>query len=296
MERLDHMLRDAINYNKIRPIKLCNSDPALSHLFFVDDLLVFLEVDGEQVTYFMEIIEVFCCFSSQKINLSKSKLCVSKNVTESLARNLSRTCNIPLTKCLGKYRGVPLLHDKVNATTFFETVYRDRTKLSSWKANTLSLAGRITLVNSITAAAPNHIMQTNLLPNSTLDKVDKLNKNFIWGNTVNNRKIHLLKWDIVCRPKKIGGTRIRKSLDSNKVFLMKLLWKIWKEPNSYWVTILALKYKRDVIYGGILELLEIVLICGRASIRCSMNLRQASLGASVMVKLLPSGMTCGLMI
>ncbi|CAN1122260.1 hypothetical protein LINPERHAP2_LOCUS1265 [Linum perenne] len=40
-------------------------------------------------------------------------------------------------------------------------------KLSSWKAKSLSLAGRVTLAQSVLSAIPAYAMQTSLLPNTT---------------------------------------------------------------------------------------------------------------------------------
>ncbi|WCJ39413.1 hypothetical protein M5689_020404 [Euphorbia peplus] len=205
------MIRDAIQLEKIRTIKLCSNSPPISHLFFADNLFVFLEAEVNQVNNFMAIMEEFCHASGQKLNLHKSKICVLKNVTDSRARELSHACNISLTKCLGKYLGVPLLYDRITALTFTETVNRVQSKLSSWKSSSLSLDGRITMVNSVTSSTPNHIMQTNLLPSGAIDKLDKLNQSFIWGSTDNQNKMHLLNWDNVCRSKREGGTGIRKS-------------------------------------------------------------------------------------
>ncbi|WCJ40110.1 hypothetical protein M5689_021041 [Euphorbia peplus] len=197
MERLDRMLKDAINLNKIWPIKLCNGGPSISHLFFVDDLFVCLEAEVEQVEIFLKVMEHFCSASGQRLNLHKSKLCVPKNVTDSRARELGQACSIPLTKCLDKYLGVPLMHDRVSTHTFAETVNKVQTKLSSWKSNSLSLAGQITLVSSVTSSTPNHIMQNNLLPANTLEKLYKLIRRFIWGHTEDNHKMRM--WDTVCK-------------------------------------------------------------------------------------------------
>ncbi|WCJ29110.1 LINE-1 retrotransposable element ORF2 protein [Euphorbia peplus] len=226
MARLDHLLKDVVDSNKLKPIKLVRDGPNISHLFFADDIMIFLEADVSQILQFMEIMDLFCASYSQKINLQKSKLCVSKNVSDSLARSLSDACNIPLTNCLGKYLGVPLLHDRVKLSTFAETVNRMQSKLSSWKANSLSLAGRATLVQSVTSASPNHIMQTNMLPSGVLNKMEKMNRNFIWGNKDQKQKIHLVPWETICKPKDLGGIGIRQARDNNKVLLMKLLWRI----------------------------------------------------------------------
>lgn len=73
-----------------------------------------------------------------------------------------------------------------------------------------SLAGRATLIKSVTSCIPNHIMQANLLPAFTMEVIDKPNTKFLWGNDNNNKKIHLISWDNVCKSRDAGGIGIRR--------------------------------------------------------------------------------------
>ena len=57
-----------------------------------------------------------------------------------------------------KYLGVPIITDKRDKRAFDYVIDKIRTKLSAWKARSLSLASRLTLVNSITSVIPTHIM------------------------------------------------------------------------------------------------------------------------------------------
>lgn len=51
-------------------------------------------------------------------------------------------------------------------------------KLSSWKRNTLSLAGRCVLIQSATSSVEVHTMQTTMLPVSVTSKIDRINRIF----------------------------------------------------------------------------------------------------------------------
>lgn len=57
----------------------------------------------------------------------------------------------------------------------------------------LSLAGRTTLIQTVTATIPNYAMQTMKFPAFTHGDIDKLNKNFLWGDTDNRKKVHFVK-------------------------------------------------------------------------------------------------------
>ena len=62
--------------------------------------------------------------------------------------------------------------------------------------------------------------------------MDKINKNFLCGKTAQKRKIHLLSWQIVMKPKRLGGLGIKQSLHMNKALLSKRLCHIRTNPNE----------------------------------------------------------------
>lgn len=50
------------------------SGPSISHLFFADDLMLFVDSSCEQMRVIKECLDAFARPSGQKINLEKSKL------------------------------------------------------------------------------------------------------------------------------------------------------------------------------------------------------------------------------
>lgn len=140
----------------------------------------------------LEVINNFCEIFGQSINFSKSKLFVSKNVDKRKSRKLSRISGIAFTDDLGKYLGIPLLHKRISKQHFVELVEKVQKKLSCWKSNTLMLSGRSTLVQTSSATIPSYTMQTMLIPTNMCNQIDKLNRNFFWGDTQGKKKIHLV--------------------------------------------------------------------------------------------------------
>lgn len=112
----------------------------------------------DQIKVMETCLASFCGMSGQRVSLEKSCLCVSKNIIPMITRALSIRCGIPLTSCFGKYLGVSLIDKRMTKNTFAEFIGNVQSKLTGWKASNLSLAGRATLVQSITSAIPNHIM------------------------------------------------------------------------------------------------------------------------------------------
>ena len=56
-------------------------------------------------------------------------------------------------------------------------------KLAGWKAKYLSFAGRAVLIKSVMSAIPNHVMQGAVLLVHICKKLDKTNRDFLWGST-----------------------------------------------------------------------------------------------------------------
>ena len=65
-----------------------------------------------------------------------------------------------------------------------------KSKLVGWKANLLSMVGRVVLIQASSSAIPAYIMQSNLLPSKVLEGIDRVNRNFLWGSTENKGKMH----------------------------------------------------------------------------------------------------------
>lgn len=70
------------------------------------------------------------------------------------------------------------------------------------------------------------------LPTSTLSRLDKASRSFLWGSTPEKRKQHRIALNRVCRPKGEGGLGIRQAPLMNKALLVKLGWHILHDCSS----------------------------------------------------------------
>ncbi|KAL7214682.1 hypothetical protein ACSBR1_026965 [Camellia fascicularis] len=250
MERLSNMICHKAAFKTWNGISLSRGGLCITHLFFADDLLLFASENPTSYETIMETLNEFSDISGLQINTHKFKMFVSPNVNCSYARTLSSLCGIPLTRDLGKYLGVPLLHGRISRSHFNSILEKMQKRLAGWKINTLSLAGRATLIQSVTSAIPACTMQTMKVPIRVCDDIDRLNRNFLWGDTLEHRKIHLIKWDQVCKKKEDGGLGIRRARDNNLALLTKLSWKILCDEGGLWIDVLKAKYlKHNTIHN-----------------------------------------------
>ena len=140
----------------------------------------------------LEVLSKFCLESGQKVSLDKSHIYFSPNVKEEERAEACDLLGIQETRNIGKYLGFPLRHRGANIRQYNFVVDKVMHKLSGWKAKFLSFAGRAVLIKSVMSAIPNHIMQGVSLPSHICNKLDKVNRDFLWGSTSEKRKLHLV--------------------------------------------------------------------------------------------------------
>ena len=131
----------------------------------------------------MDVITKFCAMSGQTVNLKKSRIFTSESIPLHNSQAIRRICGISLTKYLGRYLGVPIIHKLVSEDTDQFIIDKVNQHLNGWKAKCLSFAGRTTLIQSVTSAIPNYVMQTTRLSQSTGDTLDKIIRSCLWGST-----------------------------------------------------------------------------------------------------------------
>ncbi|GLT82219.1 hypothetical protein SLE2022_006230 [Rubroshorea leprosula] len=206
--------------------------------------MLFAHASHQQIDVIMQCLNSFANASGLIINFHKSKLCISSNVQPAVANALSSRCGIPLSSSVGTYLGVPILQKRKFARDYRYILEKIQLKLTAWKRSTLSMAGRCTLIKSVTSSIPCYTMQTLLLPKATCDAIDKLNRQFLWGSDSEMKKPHLVNWETVCLVREDGGLGIRSAWTNNRALVAKLGWRLLKEDTALWCQAFKSKYLR----------------------------------------------------
>ena len=188
-----------------------------------------------------KVLDDFCKAFGLKVNLAKSKVYISPN-TRSRASSLSKKLGFSLTRDFGKYLEISMLHKRKSMEQFKDVIENIQKKLSGWKAKNVSMERSATLIQSCSATIPNYNMQTQWVPQSIFDQIDKLNRNFLWGDRDEKKKIHLINQNKVCTLKSNGGLGLRNNIDNNYSLLGKLCWELkGKNNKSLWVEFMRSK-------------------------------------------------------
>ncbi|CAL8163098.1 unnamed protein product [Prunus armeniaca] len=130
----------------------------ISNLVFADDCLIFARATVVAARNINTLLEKNSKVSGQKINLHKSTVYFSRNVHSQVRTALSNLMQIQHKATLGRYLGIHNIifwKDPANAKMMMERI---RSKFAGWKAQTLSKAGRLTLIKASASSIPNYTL------------------------------------------------------------------------------------------------------------------------------------------
>uniref|UniRef100_A0A2N9FQ21 Reverse transcriptase domain-containing protein n=1 Tax=Fagus sylvatica TaxID=28930 RepID=A0A2N9FQ21_FAGSY len=245
MEYLACLIHEETIQGNWTGVKTSRNGPSFTHLFFADDLILFAKATKKNCIAINRVLEMFCSASGQKVNLAKSKIFLPTYLDHSRFGFLESELGLKIARSFGKYLGVPIIVDGRDKRAFDFILEKVRDKLAGWKAKTLSLAGRCTLIQAVTTSIPTHVMQCTMLPGKICTELDKLNRNFLWGDTLEKKKLHLIKWDLVTSPKEEGGLGLKQAGCRNKALLAKRNWDFISGSTDVWANVFRRKYPPD---------------------------------------------------
>ena len=110
------------------------------------------------------------------------------------------------------------------AVNFEELVEKISNKLQGWKTK-LTQAGRVTLINSVLQSLPVYSFSCLKIPDKICTKLDSIINAFCLGHQPSVRKLHLINWDTICRPRNEGGLGIRKFKLMTQALIAKQFWR-----------------------------------------------------------------------
>lgn len=116
--------------------------PPISHLLFADDCFVFPHFDVYEVWCLKWFLDAYCDQAGQKINLRKSEIYVSTNMTQSDINLLSQILEIKVVAKPGVYLGASLDFSVRKGDVFNSVLQKMFNKMQGLKTPTLALPGR----------------------------------------------------------------------------------------------------------------------------------------------------------
>jgi len=115
-------------------------------------------------------------------------------------------------------------------------------KLSKWAQKNISMAGKVTLINSVLNALPIYLLSFFKIPQKVAHRLVTLQRNFLWGGDKDYKKIPWVKWETICLPKEEGGLGIKEISKFNEALLGKWIWDLASDQQQLWARIIKSKY------------------------------------------------------
>lgn len=239
-ESLNLMFTKAAELQWIQGFDSSPGGSKITHLLFGDDTLIFLKNDHRSIAHLRNILIWFEVISEVKINFHKTFLMDVGNVQnlDSLATTLGcKTMVLPST-----YLGLPLGEAYRSNNKWDRIIERFEDILPSWMAINLSLGGKLTLILYVLMSLPIYLFSLFFAPINVIKKLEIIIRNFLWDGGVDRKKYHHVAWDIVLKPKNLGGLGVKDLHLMNIALLMKWLWKFGEDDNPLWKNLVSQKY------------------------------------------------------
>ena len=81
---------------------------------------------------------------------------------------------------------------------------------------------------------PTHFLSLFPIPVDIAIRIERLQRNLLWGGIDESPKFRLVKWAQVCSPLQSGGLGIRNLRAFNQALLGKWLWRYGRETTHLW--------------------------------------------------------------
>nr|GEX19632.1 RNA-directed DNA polymerase, eukaryota, reverse transcriptase zinc-binding domain protein [Tanacetum cinerariifolium] len=107
-------------------------------------------------------------------------------------------------------------------------------KLSNWKANLISIGGRLTLIKAVLGSVRIYHMSIFKLPETMNHTLERIHASFFWGGDEDRKKMAWVKWDLILASLAKGGLRVGSLKAFNLALLLKWRWRFVNNLNALW--------------------------------------------------------------
>ncbi|PNX70556.1 ribonuclease H, partial [Trifolium pratense] len=157
-EGLTALIHKAVGRGDIHGARICRGAPEVSHLLFADDCFLFCRASVAEVNQLMSILQTYELASGQEINLAKSEVFFSRNMSPADKEDLARILGVRHVLGTGIYLGLPSMIGRSKKAIFSYIKDRIWKKVNSWRGRALSKAGKEVMIKSVLQAIPSYVM------------------------------------------------------------------------------------------------------------------------------------------
>lgn len=127
-----------------------------------------------------------------------------------------RVMKVPFT-----YLGLPV-GGNPRRISFWDTVVKKMSgRLTQWRKKVVSFGGRLTLISSVLSSIPLFYLSFFNMPQGVINKCRRIMRSFLWGGKEDRRSVAWVSWEVICKPKELGGLGLRDWESFNQALLGK---------------------------------------------------------------------------
>ncbi|KAL9226247.1 hypothetical protein vseg_002079 [Gypsophila vaccaria] len=206
----------------------------LANLMFADDILLFCKGDVQSIMTLLRAYSTFSKTSGLRINPSKSNA-YFRGVNEDTKKHILSISGFTEGALPFKYLGMPIQTTRLTKHDYEGLVERICDRIHTYGARKFSYAGRLVLINAVLTSLHSYWATLFVLPKGILDRVETVCRNFLWDNNAEYRRVPLVAWNTICRPKEEGGLGIKNQRLCNMAMIGRLVHWVYEQKNSLWV-------------------------------------------------------------
>nr|GEY43331.1 RNA-directed DNA polymerase, eukaryota [Tanacetum cinerariifolium] len=137
-----------------------------------------------------------------------------------------------------KYLGVQVGECMSQSKAWDGIILKLRARLYKWKAKTLSIGGRFTLLKAVLGASPLYTMSIFKAPLGVLKKMESIRNKFFNGADLGDNKMTWIAWDKVLASKERGDLGVSSFHALNRALILKWVWRFVSQDGSLWFRVI----------------------------------------------------------
>ncbi|GJR80252.1 putative RNA-directed DNA polymerase [Tanacetum coccineum] len=194
------------------------SNMELINLCFADDLFLFAHGDTSSAKIIMDSLDEFKFASGLVPSIPKSKAYFC-NVLNHVKLAILQVMPFEEGRLPVKYLGVPLVPSRLVFKDCKELIDKVISRTNDWKNKSLSIAGRLQLIQSVISSMHVFWASVFILPSRVLLDIEQIMRGFLWCQGSIRKGKAKVAWEVVCLPKGEGGLGIRRLDLFNKALM-----------------------------------------------------------------------------
>eukprot|EP00253_Pinus_taeda_P022527 PITA_22527 len=186
MEGLGRAIKMASAQGRIQGLKLTIDGAASTHQKLVDDTMQQGIPKVKEAKAFKQVLNDI-------------------GMAVGMYRNLTRILGFQRDELPSKYFRMPLTHKHLSRGVWDLVINKLHDKVMKWTCKSLSLAGHLVLIEVVLQAILIFMMSALRAPKGFMQQIRNIQRNFLWGKGEEKKKLALVSWEKLSKPKAHEG-------------------------------------------------------------------------------------------